>query len=132
MQCEIITELKENQVFVFGSNRAGRHGKGAALIALRKFGAKNGQGIGIMGQSYGIPTKGRKLDVLPLLAIEIQVNRFLLFADKNRHLEFLVTPIGCGLAGYKPKQIAPFFKGASENVVLPDCFNSTITGDSAK
>ena len=122
----MITELKDNQVFVFGSNRAGRHGKGAALTALRKFGAKNGQGIGLMGKSYGIPTKGRKLDVLPLFAIEIQVNRFLLFAHKNRHLEFLVTPIGCGLAGYKPKQIAPFFEGASENVILPDCFDRIV------
>lgn len=128
----MINELKDNQVFVFGSNRAGRHGKGAALTARKKFGAKNGQGVGLMGQSYGIPTKGWKLEVLPLSEIEIQVNRFLLFAHKNRQLEFLVTPIGCGLAGYKPKYIAPFFARVSDNVKLPECFiihNSTEKGD---
>jgi hypothetical protein len=124
----MITKLESNEVFVFGSNRAGRHGKGAALTALRKFGAKPGQGKGLMGQSYGIPTKDERLRVIPLEGIKVQVIRFLRFANENPNLRFLVTPIGCGLAGYKPKEIAPFFEGASENVVLPDCFIRVLEG----
>ncbi len=117
-----ITSLQPNEVFVFGSNSAGRHGKGAALTAYRKFGARNGQGDGLMGQSYGIPTKGWKLDVLPLGKIWISVQRFLRFASAHPELKFLVTEIGCGLAGYSPKEIAPMFQGATENVILPDRF----------
>lgn len=127
----MITHLSENEVFVFGSNRAGRHGRGAALTALRKFGAKRGQGIGLMGQSYGIPTKGRKLEVLTLEEIRVQVQRFLRFATSNPELRFLVTAIGCGLAGYNPKQIAPMFRNAPSNVVLPPEFlqHSTTKGE---
>ena len=111
--------LEENQVFVFGSNRGGRHGKGAALIALRKFGAKPGQGDGLMGRSYGIPTKDARLKVLPLDAIGVSIARFLRFAAANPEKHFLVTPIGCGLAGYRAKQIAPFFQSPPTNVSLP-------------
>lgn len=118
----MITKLEPNEVFVFGSNRAGRHGKGAALTAYRKFGARNGQGSGLMGQSYGIPTKGWKLDVLSLNEISSQVEKFLRFASAHPELKFLVTEIGCGLAGYSPKEIAPMFQGATPNVVLPDRF----------
>ncbi len=122
MTNSIITKLEPNEVFVFGSNSAGRHGKGAALTAYRKFGARNGQGDGLMGQSYGIPTKGWKLDVLPLGKIWISVQRFLRFAAAHPELRFLVTEIGCGLAGYPPKEIAPMFQGATDNVILPDSF----------
>lgn len=116
-----ITSLEPNEVFVFGSNYAGRHGKGAALTALRKFGARNGQGMGLMGQSYGIATKGWRLDVLPLPKIDVQVERFLRYADAHKEHDFLVTEIGCGLAGYHPRHIAPLFKDAANliNVALP-------------
>ena len=117
-----ITTLKENEIFVFGSNYAGRHGKGAALTALKKFGAIKGQGTGIMGRSYGIATKDRNLRTLSLSQIESQVKRFIAFARSNPSLTFLVTPIGCGLAGYKPKEITPMFKSVPTNVKLPECF----------
>ena len=119
---ERITELAPNEVFVFGSNYAGRHGRGAALLAKRKFGARTGQGAGMMGQSYGIATKDRRLGVLPLVKIQAQVNRFLRYAEARPALTFMVTQIGCGLAGYKPKHIAPFFKDAPANVALPLSF----------
>ncbi len=119
-----ITSLKANEIFVFGSNLAGRHGRGAALIAKRKFGAKWGQGYGLMGQSYGICTKGRKLDILPLTRISVHIINFIKFAVANPQLHFLVTPIGCGLAGYSPKDIAPLFfrNEIPENVSLPESF----------
>ena len=123
---EVITSLAENEIFVFGSNYAGRHGKGAALTALRKFGACNGQGMGLMGQSYGIATKGWNLEVLPLSKIDVQVKRFLRFAIAHPELKFMVTQIGCGLAGYKPSDIAPMFRGAPENVHLPQAFAGII------
>lgn len=116
---EHITHLEPGQVFVFGSNRAGRHGKGAALIARRKFGAKDGQGDGLMGQSYGIPTKGRKLEVLSLAEIGVAVTRFLRFAAAHPELEFFVTKVGCGLAGYSAKEIGPLFAAPPSNVMLP-------------
>lgn len=117
-----ITELKPNQVFVFGSNLAGRHGKGAAKHAL-KFGAIYGFGVGHYGQTYAIATKDGVLNVLPLYMIAKQVAQFLRYALDHHHLEFLVTPIGCGLAGYSPSQIRPFFQSLLlSNVKLPDCF----------
>lgn len=117
----MITQLDDNEIFVFGSNYAGRHGKGAALTAMKKFGAKAGQGTGLMGRSYGIATKDRNLKVLPLVKIEVQVDRFVRFARNNNNLRFLVTPIGCGLAGYKVSEIAPMFlkHDLPENVILP-------------
>jgi hypothetical protein len=75
-----------------------------------------------MGQSYGIPTKDRDLRTLPLLEIRKRVARFLHFAAQRPDLEFLVTAIGCGLAGYKPREIAPFFSRAPANVLLPSAF----------
>ena len=119
-----ITSLKDNEIFVFGSNYAGRHGRGAALLAVKKFGAKNGQGLGLMGKSYGIPTKNRNLKVLSLDIIENLIFKFLLFSEEHPELTFLVTPIGCGLAGYKPKQIAPLFFNYKipKNVKLPESF----------
>ena len=127
---ENITKLEPNEIFVFGSNRAGIHGKGAAKQAV-KFGAVYGRDDGFTGgQTYGICTKDRKLRTLSLLEIEIGVRRFIRHAKMNTKLTFLVTPIGCGLAGYKPKQIAPMFEEASHllNVVLPKCFWDHIDG----
>jgi len=124
----MITKLAENEIFVFGSNYAGRHGKGAALTAYRKFGAIQGQGTGLMGRCYGIATKDRNFKVLPLRTIELQIARFLKFARLNTFYTFLVTPIGCGLAGYKYKEIAPLFinNGVPENVILPDEFKQWV------
>lgn len=119
---EHITDLEPNQVVVFGSNRAGRHSKGAALTARRKWGARMGQGTGLMGQCYGIATKGHRLEVLSLPEIAVQVERLYRFATAHPELTFLVTKIGCGLAHYSIKQVkAACFDGLTKpaNVVLP-------------
>jgi len=106
------------RVFVFGSNLAGRHGKGAALHALQNHGAMYGQGEGLQGNSYAIPTKDRYLRTLPLNHIDDNIQLFIAFALVSPQLEFDVTPIGCGLAGYKQEQIYPLFKkhGVPNNV----------------
>lgn len=106
-------------IFVFGSNLAGRHGKGAALTALRKYKAVYGIGAGRTGDAYAIPTKGKDLEVLPLHTIMLHAGLFLRYARDNPELTFLVTRIGCGLAGYKDEQIAPMFVNAPENCFLP-------------
>jgi hypothetical protein len=124
VQMKKITKLEPNQIFVFGSNLAGIHGAGAAYQASRSFGAVYGVGIGFTGQCYAIPTKDRNLKTLPLERIKDFVTVFLARARNHPELEFLVTPIGCGLAGYDPKQIAPFFEGAPKNVCLPQEFKS--------
>lgn len=120
---DLITELKEGEVFVFGSNLAGKHGRGAAKTAL-KWGAVYGKGSGLHGKTYGIPTKDRKLRVLPINHIALHVNRFTKFAKEHSNLTFLVTEIGCGLAGYNPTDIAPLFEEAAKlsNVRLPRRF----------
>lgn len=110
-----ITKLKPNEVFVFGSNLAGRHGAGAAWQASNLFGAEYGVAEGITGECYAIPTKDWNIQTLPLSAVEFYVKTFIEFARLNKHLTFIVTQIGCGLAGYAPKDIAPMFKNAPEN-----------------
>lgn len=117
----MITSLEPNQVFVFGSNLAGRHGKGAALFA-KKFGARNGVGIGPSGQTYAIPTRDAKIRTLPLREILGYISDFLLYARRHPETEFLVTELGCGLAGYAPSQIGPLFRGCHFNVKLPESF----------
>ena len=107
-------------IFVFGSNQAGRHGKGAALYARQNHGAVYGVGEGITGNSYAIPTKDYKLRTRPLDAIRESVERFLDYAIRNPELKFGVTKIGCGLAGYKEHEIAPMFKDAPTNCYLPN------------
>lgn len=119
---ENIVTLEPNQIFIFGSNESGRHGKGAAKTALNKFGAKWGCGDGLQGCSYGISTKDRRLKTLSLDRIQSKVRRFIRFATEHPELHFLVTAIGCGLAGYKSEDIAPMFKDAPENVRLPQSF----------
>lgn len=118
----MILELKDNEIFVFGSNLAGRHGKGAALQAMKDFGAIYGQGEGLQGSSYGIPTKDDRVRTLPLYDIKFYVGRFIKFALQNPQYTFLVTKIGCGLAGYKEEQIKPMFKEAQnvKNIKLPE------------
>lgn len=110
------------EIFVFGSNLAGRHGKGAALEARRKHGAVYGVGVGKTGNSYAIPTKDGNLNTLPLERIKPYVEDFILFAEANRGVTFRLTAIGCGLAGYKPEQIAPMFAKAPRNVIQPPEF----------
>jgi hypothetical protein len=107
------------EIFVFGSNLAGRHGKGAALYARLHCGAQYGVGHGLQGQSYAIPTKDWRLQALSLEDIHTWVRVFLAFAREHKHLTFRVTRIGCGLAGYKDSDIAPMFKGAPSNCMLP-------------
>jgi len=119
---ENITRLQPGEVFVFGSNLSGRHGKGAALVAAKKFGALRGQAWGPMGRCYAIATKDHQLQTLPLDDIREQVVNFLYYAKAHPHQRFLVTAIGCGLAGYSPKDIAPMFSDHPANVALPACF----------
>lgn len=107
-------------IFVFGSNWAGRHGKGAALTARNDYGAVYGIGVGRTGNAYAIPTKDAELRTLPLASVEKHVAAFLLYARQHPELDFLVTRIGCGLAGYKDHQIAPMFADAPNNCRLPD------------
>lgn len=121
---ENITVLNENEVFVFGSNLSGRHGKGAAKTALG-WGAKWGQSKGLQGRTYGIPTKDANIRrTLTIREIKPFVDEFIEFAKNNENLTFLVTEIGCGLAGLKPKDVAPLFKDAVNvfNIHLPNRF----------
>ena len=107
---QFINKLKHNEVFVFGSNTLGRHGKGAAKDAL-KFGAKYGHGEGLFGKTYAIPTKGVDLSkAFSIDEIKYYVEGFVEHVKNHPNNIYLVTDVGCGLAGYKPRDIAPLFK----------------------
>lgn len=114
-----ITTLQPNEIFVFGSNLAGMHGGGAARLAYQKFGAIWGQGVGLQGQSYGIPTMQGGVDT-----IKPYVDEFIEFAKTHPQFKFLVTEIGCGIAGFSVEEIAPLFEQAIEveNIYLPERF----------
>lgn len=114
-----IKNLKENEIFVFGSNLAGMHGGGAARVARLHFGAVMGQGVGLQGQSYAIPTMQGGVDT-----IRPYVDDFIAYAKQHPDKNFLVTPIGCGIAGFEPEDIAPLFEKAKEieNISLPESF----------
>jgi hypothetical protein len=102
-----------NEIFVFGSNLAGRHGAGAAKIAVQKFGAVYGTGIGLSGLSYAIPTKDQNIRRLPLSEIKLYIDEFIRLSNHPILIgNFFVTRVGCGLAGYTDSEIAPLFKGA--------------------
>jgi hypothetical protein len=119
-----ITSLKPNEIFVFGSNLSGIHGGGAAHQAM-KWGAKWNQGVGLQGQTYAIPTKYYNISrTLTVKEIEPYVNEFIMFAIENKQYNFMVTEIGCGLAGMVIEDIAPLFKQALdvENIYLPERF----------
>jgi len=107
-------------IFVFGSNLSGRHGKGAAAYAHSHHGAVPGKGVGLHGTSYAIPTKDHALRALPLSQIAHYVRQFIEFASEHPEMSFKVTRVGCGLAGYSDKQMAPLFTGAPENCQLPE------------
>ena len=116
---EMITRLVENEIFVFGSNLQGMHAGGAARIAHQHFGAIWGQGTGLQGSSYAIPTMQGGVET-----IAPYVDEFIVFAHEHPHMQFLVTRIGCGIAGFTDEEIAPLFTGAYhlDNVTLPRQF----------
>ena len=116
---ERISELAENEIFVFGSNLAGAHGGGAARLAYRKFGAVWGEGVGLHGRTYAIPTMQGGVQT-----IKPYVDEFIRFAKEHPSLTFLVTRIGCGIAGFQDRDIAPLFKAAInvDNIILPKGF----------
>ena len=116
---EWITDLKPDEVFVFGSNLAGAHAGGAARVAVECFGAIWGQGVGLQGHSYAIPTMQGGVET-----IKPYVDEFIAFAKSHPELFFYVTRIGCGIAGFVDEEIAPLFKAAVglENVCLPENF----------
>lgn len=116
---EFIESLKADEVFVFGSNLAGMHGGGAAYVAFRKFGAVMGCGVGLRGQSYAIPTMQGGVET-----IKPYVDEFVAFAKDHPELFFYVTRIGCGIAGFRDREIAPLFAEVVPlpNVCLPESF----------
>ena len=111
-----ISQLADNEVFVFGSNLAGMHGGGAARVAHQRFGAVMGQGVGLQGQSYAIPTMQGGVET-----IRPYVDEFNRFAAEHPDMKFLVTPIGCGIAGFTAREMGPLFAAAVEvdNIILP-------------
>lgn len=121
-----ISELKPNEIFVFGSNLAGSHGGGAARLAYEQFGAVWGQGVSLQGQSYAIPTMQGGVET-----IKPYVDGFIKFALSHPELIFYVTQIGCGIAGFKVAEIAPLFQNAVDvaNIILPKGFVEVITTD---
>lgn len=116
---ENISRLKADEIFVFGSNLRGMHGGGAARAAFKYFGAIMGQGVGLQGQSYAIPTMQG-----PVESIRPYVDEFITFARQHKKRIFLVTRIGCGIAGFTDEEIAPLFAGVmdDDNVILPESF----------
>ena len=114
-----ITHLEPNEIFVFGSNLQGYHGAGAARMALDKFGAVWGQGVGLQGQSYAIPTMEGGVET-----IKPYVDEFIEFAKQHPEYQFLLTRVGCGIAGFTYEEIAPLFGEALklENVIFPKAF----------
>lgn len=120
---ERITELKPNEIFVFGSNLAGAHGGGAARLAYERFGAIWGQGVGLQGQSYAIPTMQGGVET-----IKPYVDEFIRFAQTRPDLKFYVTQIGCGIAGFKAGEISPLFQAAIDvkNIILSQTFVESI------
>lgn len=122
---DCITSLGPDEIFVFGSNLAGQHCGGAARVARRRFGAVMGQGVGLQGQSYAIPTMQGGVDT-----IQPYVDEFIRFAVAHPRLTFYVTKIGCGIAGFRTEEIAPLFASAHAvpNIILPREF--TPSGES--
>ena len=114
-----ITELKPNEIFVFGSTLQGYHGGGAARLAMNQWGAVWGQGTGLQGQTYAIPTMQGGIGT-----IRPYIDQFIKFAQNDPERTFLVTEIGCGIAGFRPADIAPLFKNAINipNIWLPQRF----------
>jgi hypothetical protein len=121
----------DGHVFVFGSNVMGIHGAGAARQAREQYGAVVGVGEGRTGRCYALPTVGPAFVPLPLALIARKVARFLACAEEHPDLTFWLTPVGCGIAGYTPEEIAPLFRAAPSNVRLPDAFLRVLSPDRA-
>ena len=123
---DLVLSLAPDEVFVFGSNLGGFHGGGAARTAYNKFGAVWGQGVGMQGQSFAIPTMQGGVET-----IAPYVDEFIEYAGNHPEKKFLVTEIGCGIAGFTPEEIAPLFKDAAgiENISLPERFWEVIERD---
>lgn len=115
-----------NEIFVFGSNMAGRHGKGAAKVARLDYGAVYGAGFGLYGSSYAICTKDENLNVLSLDRIKYEIDNFCMFTLEHTFYRFFVTAVGCGYAGYTAQQIAPMFRQAI-NCSFPDSWEPFLT-----
>lgn len=126
---ENITSLGPDEVFVFGSNLAGIHAGGAARVARERFGAVMGQGVGIQGQSYAIPTMQGGVET-----IKPYVDEFIALAREWDQTTFWVTRIGCGIAGFTDEEIAPLFAEALDlyNVRLPKSFADIIKARKGK
>lgn len=116
---EKIDSLKENEVFVFGSNLNGNHAGGAAKLAQEKFGAIPGIGEGFMGQSYAFPTLDKNMDKASNRSIKKSATRLFASAKNNPNHMFLLTKVGCGIAGFEESEIAKFFKKMPENIIKP-------------
>ncbi|GEK87493.1 hypothetical protein LG322_10025 [Microbacterium aerolatum] len=113
---KVVEHLEPNEIFVFGSNAGGFHGGGAARVAHERFGAVWGEGHGHHGQSYAIDT----MSGLEVLASE--ASNFVTYAEAHPELRFLLTPVGCGIAGHTPEEVAPLFAGLPDNVTVPASF----------
>lgn len=113
------TQPAKDEIFVFGSNLAGIHGAGAAKAAV-KYGARFGQGVGLHGNTYAIPTKDADLKTLPINVITSYIDRFIRLTKEYPMVNFFITRVGCGLAGYSDKEIAPLFNECGDNCSLAE------------
>lgn len=116
----MVTSLKENQIFVFGSNLTGKHAGGAALQAKEQFGAVEGIGEGLWGQSYAYPTLGEQLEKLSRRRLRLSTYRLYCYCYKNKDKEFLLTKVGCGIAGYSEERMKSLFRNNPPNLILPE------------
>ena len=117
---ENIQRLEPNEIFCFGSNLRGVHGKGAALQAYRDFGAEYGVGEGLTGQCYALPTLGRNLEQLTGICLASVISKFNATVREHPELQFLLTKVGCGLAGYDEEYMKSFFTESPSNVIKPE------------
>jgi hypothetical protein len=115
----MIAHLRPGEIFVFGSNQAGRHAGGAARLAREKFGAQEGVGEGLTGQSYAFPTLTAAFEKVTPAELEAARDRFFDLARRHPEKTFLLTKVGCGIAGFAEDRIRPLFENAPANVVLP-------------
>jgi hypothetical protein len=116
----MITHLKPNEIFVFGSNLGGRHAGGAARLAAERFGAEEGVGEGLTGQSYAFPTLTANFAMVSMEALERSRDRLYETARAHPKKTFLLTKVGCGIAGFAEEEIRPLFRNPPANVVLPE------------
>ncbi len=119
---ENITDLRPDEVFVFGSNLAGNHAGGAAKLALERFGARTGLGEGLAGQSYAFPTLSKKMGILSRKRLEEARYFFYKTVVWNLDKTFYLTQVGMGIAGYEISEIAPLFRVTISNVIYPQSF----------